>query len=49
MLPQEKYPVNGTITGILLKLFGEGGYKATMKELDANLIGRNVIDMLMFL
>jgi hypothetical protein len=29
-----------------LKLFGEGGYKATIKELDANLIGRNVIDML---
>jgi hypothetical protein len=29
-----------------LKMFGEGGYKATIKELDANLIGRNVIDML---
>jgi hypothetical protein len=29
-----------------LKVFGEGGYKATIKELDANLIGRNVIDML---
>jgi hypothetical protein len=29
-----------------LKIFGEGGYKATIKELDTNLIGRNVIDML---
>jgi hypothetical protein len=29
-----------------LKVFGEDGYKATIKELDANLIGRNVIDML---
>jgi hypothetical protein len=29
-----------------LKLFGEGGYKATIKELDTNLIGCNLIDML---
>jgi hypothetical protein len=29
-----------------LKVFGEGGYKATIKELGANLIGRDVIDML---
>jgi hypothetical protein len=29
-----------------LKSFGEGGYKATVKELDANLIGHNVINML---
>jgi hypothetical protein len=29
-----------------LKVFGEDGFKATIKELDANLIGRNVIDML---
>jgi hypothetical protein len=29
-----------------LKVFGEDGYKATIKELDANLIGRNVIDIL---
>jgi hypothetical protein len=29
-----------------LKVFGEDGYKATIKELDANLIGRNIIEML---
>ena len=29
-----------------LKVFDKEGYKATIKELDTNLIGRNVIDML---
>ena len=29
-----------------LKVFKEEGYKATMKELGKNLIGKNVIDML---
>ena len=29
-----------------LKIFGKEGYKATMAELDENLLGKNVIDML---
>ena len=29
-----------------MKVFKEKGYTATVKELDKNLIGRNVIDML---
>jgi hypothetical protein len=32
-----------------LKVFGESGYKATIKELDANLIGRNVALLVMCL
>ena len=29
-----------------LKVFKEAGYEATLKELDKNLIGKNVLDML---
>ena len=29
-----------------MKVFGKKGYNATMEELDENLIGKNVIDML---